>query len=254
VSAAVADTLAPEVVGPYLRGRFGSPYLYEPECESTQLLLLGSGLQEGAAAATDHQTGGRGRLGRRWEEPERTSVLVSVLLDPPRESRLPELSLVAALATAEAVDEATGLTARIKWPNDVLLDGRKVAGIISEVSAGTVVLGIGINVNQTDDELPLDTQVSAGSLRTTTGRGHDRARLCGSLLFSLEETYDVWRAGGLGPLSSQLVARDFLRGRRISVDGEAATALRILDDGRLEIETEKGDVRALESGEVRVAS
>ena len=97
----MTDTLAPDAVEPHLSGRFGKPYLYEPECESTQQLLLGSGLPEGAVAATDHQTGGRGRLGRAWEEPAGSSVLVSVLLQPPAERRLPELSLVAALAVAE---------------------------------------------------------------------------------------------------------------------------------------------------------
>ena len=84
MSATASDSLTAEAVAPYVRGRFGKSYRYEPECESTQLLLLGSGLPEGAAAVTDHQTGGRGRLGRRWEEPAGSSVLVSVMLHPPR--------------------------------------------------------------------------------------------------------------------------------------------------------------------------
>ena len=75
--------LAPESIGPHVRGRFGKPYRWEPECESTQLLLLDSGLPEGAVAATDHQTAGRGRLGRLWEAPSGSSVLLSVLLHPP---------------------------------------------------------------------------------------------------------------------------------------------------------------------------
>src|SRR5687767_8609016 len=98
------DRLAPEVVEPHLRGRFGTPYLYEEACESTQLLLLGSGLPEGAVAVTDHQTGGRGRLGRSWDVPAGSSVLVSLLLEPPPDRVLPQLSLVAALATAIAVE------------------------------------------------------------------------------------------------------------------------------------------------------
>ncbi len=250
----MSDTLASDAVDRHIRGRFGKPYRYEPECESTQLLLLGSGLPEGAAAATDHQTEGRGRFGRRWEEPPASSVLVSVMLHPPTERHLPELSLVAALATAEAVEGATGLTAEVKWPNDVMLNRRKVAGIISELSDGTVVVGIGINVNQARDQLPLDAPTEPGSLRTVTGRAHDRAALLGSLLFRLERIYDGWRHGGLADLYGELGARDFLRGRRITVDGEAAIALQILRDGRLEIETEAGEVRTLESGEVRYAA
>ena len=117
---------------PHLRGRFGKPYLYEPECESTQLLLLGSGLSEGAVGVTDHQTRGRGRLGRPWVEPSGTSVLASVLLQPPPERNAPELSLVAAVAVAQVIDQTTGLTSQIKWPNDVMLNRRKVAGILAE--------------------------------------------------------------------------------------------------------------------------
>jgi BirA family biotin operon repressor/biotin-[acetyl-CoA-carboxylase] ligase len=244
------DTLAAAAVAPHLSGRFGKPYVYEPECESTQLLLLDSGLPEGAVAATDHQTGGRGRHGRRWLTPSATSVLASVMLHPPAERHLPELSLAAALATAEAVEGATGLSVQIKWPNDVMLSRRKIAGILSELSDGTVVVGIGINVNQTRDELPADTPTPAGSLRTLTGTTYDRARLLGSLLSRLERAYDDWRAGGLDALYGELGARDFLRGRRITVDGQPATAVQVLRDGRLEIETGTHETRAIESGEV----
>jgi BirA family biotin operon repressor/biotin-[acetyl-CoA-carboxylase] ligase len=247
------DTLAPDAVSRHVRGRFGKPYLYEAECESTQLLLVGSGLPEGAAAATDHQTGGRGRLGRPWVAPEGTSVLVSLMLHPPPERHLPELSLVAALAAAEAVEGATGLTAQVKWPNDVMLNRRKVAGILSELSDGTVVVGIGINVNQTREELPPDGTTPAGSLYTLTGRRSDRAVLLGSLLFRLERIYDGWRHGGLSDLYGEIGARDFLRGRRITVDGADATALQILRNGRLEVEMDTGETRAVESGDVRYA-
>jgi BirA family biotin operon repressor/biotin-[acetyl-CoA-carboxylase] ligase len=250
VSVAAADSLAFEAVAPYVRGRFGKPYRYEPECESTQLLLLGSGLPEGATAATDHQTGGRGRMGRPWTAPPASSVLVSVMLHPPSERHLPELSLVAALAAAEAIEGATGLTAQVKWPNDVMLNRRKVAGILSELQDGVVVVGIGINVNQTRDELPLDAPTQPGSLRTLTGETYDRAALLGSLLFRFERIYDGWRHGGLSDLYGEIGARDFLRGRRITVDGVGATASQILRDGRLEIVTDSHETRAVESGEV----
>ena len=246
----MTDTLAPEAVRPHLSGRFGKPYLYEPECESTQQLLLGSGLPEGAVAATNHQTDGRGRLGRTWEEPAGSSVLVSVMLHPPAERRLPELSLVAALAVAETVEMAVVLAAQVKWPNDVMLNRRKVAGILSELSDETVVVGIGINVNQTREQLALDAPTEPASLRTATGTEYDRAALLGSLLSRLERMYDVWREEGLNGIYGGLGARDFLRGRRITADGEPATATQILRDGRLEIETESGEVKALESGEV----
>jgi len=249
----MSDTLTGVAVAPHLRGRFGTPYVYQPEIESTQLLLLGSGLPEGAVAVTDHQTGGRGRLGRRWEAPAGSSLLVSVLLHPPAERRLPELSLVAALAAAEAIEGATGLSAQIKWPNDVMLNRRKVAGILSELSDSTVVVGIGMNVNQTREGLPADTPTEAGSLRTLTGVSYDRAVLLGALLDGLEQCYEGWRQGGLSDLYGEIGARDFLRGRRITVDGQAATATQILRDGRLEIATNAHETRAIESGEVLFA-
>jgi BirA family biotin operon repressor/biotin-[acetyl-CoA-carboxylase] ligase len=247
------DTLAPEAVDRHLRGRFGKPYLYEPECESTQRLLVGSGLAEGAVAATDHQTAGRGRLGRRWETPPGTAVLASVLLHPPRERHLPELTMVAALATAEAVEAATGWSAQIKWPNDVMLNRRKVAGILAELEDGTVVVGIGLNVNQTREQLPAQVTTEPSSLRVLTGTTYDRAALLGSLLFRLERLYDGWRHGGLADLYGELGARDFLRGRRVTVDGESATARQILRDGRLEVELESGGVKTVSSGEVLYA-
>ncbi|MGH3113432.1 MAG: biotin--[acetyl-CoA-carboxylase] ligase [Gaiellaceae bacterium] len=248
----MSDSLSPEAVAPHLRGRLGTPYLYEPECESTQLLLLGSEHPEGAVAATDHQTGGKGRHGRRWVAPARTSVLVSALLRPPAERHLPELSLVAATAAAETVDAASGLTSQIKWPNDVMLNRRKVGGILCELSEGAVVVGVGLNVNQSRDELPLESSTEPGSLRSLTGTTYDRAVLLGSLLWHLERAYDSWLADGLEELYESIGARDFLRGRRVTVDGEEATAMQIMRDGRLEIATGNGhgETRVIESGEV----
>ena len=238
-------------MAPYVRGRFGKPYLYEPECASTQLLLVGSGLPEGAAAATDHQTEGRGRHGRAWQAPPGTSVLTSVMLHPPPERHLPELSLVTALAVAEAVEGATGLAVQIKWPNDVMLNRRKVAGVLAELSDGAVVVGVGLNVNQTRDELPLEAPTEPGSLRTLTGTTYDRAALLGSLLFRLERLYDGWRHGGLHDLYSELGPRDFLRGRRVTIDGQPATAVQIARDGRLEVVNDAHETRMVESGEIR---
>jgi BirA family transcriptional regulator, biotin operon repressor / biotin---[acetyl-CoA-carboxylase] ligase len=227
----------------------GSPRIHVAECESTQLLLPADA-PEGAIATTDHQTAGRGRLGRRWLEPPATSLLLSVLLRPPTARRPQELSLVAATATAQAVEEATALAARIKWPNDVLLTDAKVAGILAELRAGAVVLGIGVNVNQTEGQLPLDTKVAAGSLRTATGRVHDRERLLELLLARLDAAYEAWRADGLTALQDELSARDLLRGRNVVAAGKAGVAEGIDASGRLRLASEGGTVTLVESGEV----
>ena len=226
----------------------GSPRRHVPECESTQA-LLSSADPEGAIATTDHQTAGRGRLGRRWVEAPGTSVIVSVLLRPPPERRAPQISLVAAVAVALAVEDATGLAAQIKWPNDVLLARRKVAGILAEMRDAVVILGIGLNVNQTRDELPADAKVAPASLRTIDGRARDREEVLTMLLQRLESCYRAWCDGGLDAIYDDLGSRDFLRGRRVTVDGVAGVASRIDRGGRLLVAGEAGPL-VVESGEV----
>jgi BirA family biotin operon repressor/biotin-[acetyl-CoA-carboxylase] ligase len=244
----VSDSLAPALVEPLLAGRFGRPYLYSERCESTQL-LLGPDDPEGAAAVCDEQVAGRGRLGRTWEAPSGTAILCSVVLRPPGDRRLAELSLVGGTAVAEAVEEALGLAAQIKWPNDVMVNRYKVAGVLAEARDGVVVLGLGINVNQTRAELPAAARVPAASLRTIDGVQRERAAILADLLARLEHAYDGWLRGGLDALYGPLGARDFLRGRRVEVDGVSGLAVGIDRSGRLELEVE-GARRFVESGEV----
>ena len=194
----MSDRLTPEAVEPRLRGRFGRPYRYVERCSSTQR-LLGAGDPEGAVVVAEEQTEGRGRLGRRWIAPAATSILCSVLLRPAVPSaRLPELSLVAGEACAAAIRSVTALAPTIKFPNDVLLNGSKVAGILAEAKEGHVVLGIGINVNVPADELPKGTATAATSLLVEIGRPVDRAVLLVSLLAELERRYDDWAAAAAG--------------------------------------------------------
>ena len=187
-------TLAAESVVPRLRGRFGRPYLYAERCPSTQSLLH-TELDEGAVAVAEEQTEGRGRLGRTWVSPPGVNILCSVLLQPAVEtSRLPELSVVAGEACAEAIGRVTGLEPRVKLPNDVLIGGRKVAGILAEARDGRVVLGIGINVNVEPDGLPRDVAKPATSLFAELGGPVDRPELLVTLLELLEQHYDRWLA------------------------------------------------------------
>ena len=149
---------------PLLEGRFGNPYLYREVCESTQELVRD--LPEGAVAATDNQTAGRGRRGRQWVSEPGTGVLFSLSLWPatPAE-RLAPFSLVLAEAVCEALDER----AMVRWPNDVLVDGRKLAGVLPEVRGGQLIAGIGINADATAEQLPGDARVPPTSLRLLRG-------------------------------------------------------------------------------------
>ena len=185
--------LSPGSVEPLLQGRLGRPYRYVEECASTQR-LLDPDEPEGATVATDLQTEGRGRLGRRWETPPGRALLFSILLHPrPPMAIWPELSLVAGDAVATALRKETTVAAELSHPNDVLIEGRKVAGILPEASVGRVVLGIGVNVNQTREELPPDTPKPATSLRVETGREWRRDPLLAAILFEFERRYDDWQ-------------------------------------------------------------
>lgn len=242
--------LTADLVRPLLGGRLGEPYVWSASCASTQDVLRDGDLPEGAVAVTEHQTAGRGRRGRRWEDEPGASLLVSVMLRPRAGRAASQLSLVCALAVAETVERATGRPALVKWPNDVLVDGRKVAGILLEGRADAVACGIGINVNQEEAPLPDGARVPAASLRTLTGREHDRAAILVGLLERLEAGYDAWLAHGLLGLVPELERRDALRGSAVSVGRVSGTANGIAADGRLRIVGADGTEALVASGEV----
>ncbi len=176
---------------PLLQGRFGRPYRFVPVCPSTQRLLA-EGDAEGTVVATDHQTEGRGRLGRTWEDVPGRSLLFSLLLRPPVPMALwPELSLVAGEAVARALRDI-GVDASLRHPNDVVVAGRKLVGVLPEASTGRVVLGIGVNVNQTVEELPVETVKPPTSVRLELGRTVERAPLLALVLADLENGYGAW--------------------------------------------------------------
>ncbi len=225
--------------------RLGEPRLDVESCESTQL-LVDTSLPEGAIVVADHQTAGRGRLGRSWEAPPGKALLFSILLRPPEGRNIAEISLVAGVAVADALERTLGLAVQLKWPNDVMLRRRKVAGCLAEARDGVVVLGIGINVNQSREELP----PTAGSVLTLTGRELDREALLDVVLEDLGDRYAAWCEGGLDAVYDGLGPRDFLRGRHVSVNGTSGVATMIDRQGRLEIQVGHGELVSVDSGEV----
>ena len=166
--------LSPDVVLPALKGSFGRDYHYAREAPTTQRMFP-DGATHGAVALAEHQTEGRGRLGRVWLDEPGAGLTFSVVLRPPLPvADWPHLTLVAARAVAAAIGDG----ASIKEPNDVLLDGRKVAGILAE-AAERVVLGVGVNVGAAP-------WPEAGAVAA------DRLELLVTILWELERGYDAW--------------------------------------------------------------
>jgi BirA family transcriptional regulator, biotin operon repressor / biotin---[acetyl-CoA-carboxylase] ligase len=220
----VENTLRPEAVSPLFRGRFGHPYVYRRSCPSTQDLVRGRA--EGTVAACELQTAGRGRMGRRWVSPLGAGVLFSVALEPrtPPE-RLPPLGL----AIAEAVCEAAWPAAQVRWPNDVVVDGRKLAGVLAEIRDGSLAVGVGVNANLAADQLPQEARVDATSLLLLRGAPVDRARLLADLVAAIETCYRRFEEEGF-----QGLGRDELRGRRVALAGGAEGLCEGVDgEGRL---------------------
>lgn len=169
---------------------------YLAECDSTNRVArqwAGEGAPHGSLVLTDYQSAGRGRLDRTWEAPAGTSLLFSVILRP---SFPPEhwglVALAAGLAVGEQLRDA-GLDAYLKWPNDVLIDERKVAGILAEVDQEVIVLGAGINVNT--PSFPPELAGVATSMRMACGRRFDRLQVLGGVVRCLSRIYDRLPAG-----------------------------------------------------------
>ena len=197
----IADDLCATLPSGVVLGR---EILVFEETDSTNDLAARAGrdgVAEGIVFFAESQRAGRGRLGRRWVSPPGRNLLFSVLLRPavvPAE-RWPELTFCAALAVAETAERFAGRAARVKWPNDVLLDGRKVAGILLEAhhapGAGFVVVGIGLNVLQRAEDFPPELRERAGSLAMLGAGEPSRREVAAFVLERLDEHYRRWPEG-----------------------------------------------------------
>jgi BirA family biotin operon repressor/biotin-[acetyl-CoA-carboxylase] ligase len=176
------------------------------------------GAAEGLVVATEHQVAGRGRLDRTWETPDRAALTFSVLWRPQRPgAEWPWLPLVAGIATVGAL-RGHGVEAGLKWPNDVMLGDHKLAGILAErvetPTGPAAVLGIGLNVDQTREELPVGT---ATSITLATGAAPDRTGLLASLVTRLHQEYAAWQAGGGASLRAAYLDACVTVGRQVRV-------------------------------------
>jgi BirA family biotin operon repressor/biotin-[acetyl-CoA-carboxylase] ligase len=200
----------------------------------------------GTVVIADHQTAGRGQYGRAWQSRPGTSLLMSVLLFPPEELKRPVvLTAWAAVGVAEAVRTLTGVQARVKWPNDLLVRGKKVCGILIEQGRGTVA-GVGLNLNQSAEDFAAAGLPDATSLALAAGAAVDPRAAAVAVIRQLDEEYDRLLAGELVPLEADWKWRVGLLGRQVVAELADGSAIggRLRDLTFAGVEVEVGESAA----------
>lgn len=222
--------------------------------------LARDGVREGVVVFAESQTRGRGRLGRKWISPARKGLWFSILLRPDlRPQETTQLTVTSAIALRRAIFSETNLQAEIKWPNDLLLDGKKVAGILTELSAEVdrvrhVILGIGIDVNLDANEFPSELKKTATSLKIESGGKISRAELATAILRELDEDYSLICAGKFSKIADEWEEHCATIGRNVTVQiGDRkirGRAESLDDDGALLLRTEHGRLESITGGDV----
>ena len=242
----------------------GQPGVYvHQDTDSTNLQakrLAGQGAAEGTVVVADTQTHGRGRRGRTWFSPSGRNIYASMILRPPMApSQAPQITLMTAVAVAKTLKQSVGLEARIKWPNDILVQGKKISGILNEISTEMdmvdfVVVGLGINVNVRSKEMPEEIRTLATSIRIETGADHPRCNLLCDLLKEFEICYDQLKVDGFRPIMAQWRDLTDIIGQHVYVDvlGTRHTGMveAVDDDGVLILRDGRGEIHRIFSGDV----
>lgn len=242
----------------------GKQVFYYEETDSTNIRAkqLGEeGAPHGTLAVADQQNAGRGRRGRGWESPKGCSIYMSILLRPVIPPvKAPMLTLVMALSVAEGLKESTGLDPGIKWPNDIVLNGKKLVGILTEMSTeidyiNHVVIGVGINVNMTD--LPEEIKGKATSLRLEMGQVVKRSPIIAAVMRNFEKNYSLFlETQNLEKMQEKYNSLLVNREKEVRILGGKeeynAYALGVNKEGELLIRREDGTTEAVYAGEVSV--
>jgi BirA family biotin operon repressor/biotin-[acetyl-CoA-carboxylase] ligase len=233
-----------------------APVLFEERVDSTNLVLrrLADTVPDGTAVIAASQSAGRGRSGRSFLSPE-GGLYLSVLLRPAVEpERLPTLTPLAAVAVCRALEALCGVRCGIKWPNDVLLGGKKICGILVESVLGgkrpCVIVGIGVNANTTS--FPEELRAVAGSIAAETGRSCDLHALAAELLRSFDALYAAWTEDGGRSVLTEYRRLCLNPGREVLAETRRGRALSIGEDYSLLVRWEDGAEEALRFGEVSV--
>ena len=261
------DLLSAEEISTALSTKIlGSTIKYFTSTDSTNnqaKKLAMQGATDGTIVISEEQLGGRGRLSRMFFSPKYKGIWFSVILRPkflPQEA--PKCTLLAAVAIAKAIDEATGIKVGIKWPNDILYNGKKIVGILTEMNAemdcvNYIVIGMGINVNITFDEMPDDIKETATSLKQIAKKDISRLKLLTSILNNLEELYLAVQERGFAPIFDEWRKYSITLNQHIKVigvnDSETfeGVAVDIDNDGALLVKT-NGQIKRVLAGDVSI--
>jgi BirA family transcriptional regulator, biotin operon repressor / biotin---[acetyl-CoA-carboxylase] ligase len=247
-----------------LRGRgFGKTVYAFDTIDSTNRFarsLALRGHEEGTLVYAEHQTAGRGRWGRVWESARGRGLIFSVLLRPPgKGAGIGGITLTAATSVSQVIERSFDLRPKLRWPNDVTLEGRKIAGVLAETQLGRgeasfAVIGLGINVNQTRSDFPDELAGKAGSIRMALSRRVDRLPLMVDLVLQLERDLRRLFSSGLGFALNRWVRRNAILGRTVTLRtraGEATGRVRgFHTDGHLVLVGEDGKEKRFSDGEV----
>jgi BirA family biotin operon repressor/biotin-[acetyl-CoA-carboxylase] ligase len=253
--------LAEEIIPGLATRRLKGPVHHFHRLPSTNDLakeLGAQGAPEGTLVVAETQTQGRGRLGRQWDSPPGFGLYVSLLLRPPLPpTQIPQITLTAAVAVARALRRATGITPGIKWPNDVILEARKVGGILTEMETEAdqirfLVVGLGLNVN--NPEFPAGLQDLATSLARAAGRTFSRRAILQAWLEEFESLYEQFLALDFAGILAEWKAYTVTLGRAVTVRQGlreiSGVALDVAPDGALLLQTGAGEIIRISSGEL----
>ncbi|GGE39000.1 bifunctional ligase/repressor BirA [Pullulanibacillus camelliae] len=245
---------------------FGRHLIYYEEVPSTQKLahhLAEDGAAEGTLVVADEQTDGRGRLGRAWHSPKGTGIWMSCILRPTLSlERIPQLTLIAAVSIVRAIKKISGVQCGIKWPNDILFNGKKLVGILTELQAEiesvrAVIIGMGINVNVDADAIPEALKPIATSLKMISGVRQSREQLIAAIMSEFEGLYHMYLEEGFSIIKQMWEAHALNIGQHIHArlaNGDVihGIAQGINDKGVLLLQDDQGETHHIYSADINL--
>ncbi|WP_422123400.1 biotin--[acetyl-CoA-carboxylase] ligase [Planococcus sp. X10-3] len=262
----VPDSLEAAAIQPLLKTeRYGKTLEYLSSCESTQIIahqLAQQEVPDGTVVLSEEQTAGRGRMARKWDSAHGKGIWMSIILRPDVPiQRAPQFTLIAAVAVVRAIQEVTGLNPDIKWPNDILLNGKKCTGILTELQSDAdgiqaLIIGIGLNANQQTEDFSDEVKDIATSLKLEKGEDINRQELVRSILYHLEQYTAIYIKEGFAAIKLLWESYSTTIGKpvraRLAKETLEGIAESITDEGVLQIRTPDGKLHGIYSADIEM--